>query len=75
MGFTLLELIVATGIISVIWMISTSTYKGIESKEQLTILYENNYDYAQGFYFSKPLSADAFEDFYRKQNNIVKFKA
>ena len=49
--------------------------EGIESKEQLTILYENNCDYAQGFYFSKPLSAGAFEDFYLKQNNIVKFKA
>jgi len=49
--------------------------EGIESKEQLAILYENNCDYAQGFYFSKPLSADAFEAFYLKQNNIVKFKA
>lgn len=49
--------------------------EGIESKEQLAILYENNCDYAQGFYFSKPLSADDFEAFYLKQNNIVKFKA
>ncbi len=49
--------------------------EGIESKEQLAILYENNCDYAQGFYFCKPLSADDFEAFYLKQNNIVKFKA
>ena len=49
--------------------------EGIESKEQLAILYENNCDYAQGFYFSKPLSADDFEAFYLKQNNIIKFKA
>ena len=49
--------------------------EGIDSKKQLSILYENNCDYAQGFYFSKPLSADDFEAFYLKQNNIVKFKA
>ena len=49
--------------------------EGIESKQQLAILYENNCDYAQGFYFSKPLSADDFEAYYLKQNNIVKFKA
>lgn len=49
--------------------------EGIESGEQLAILYENNCDYAQGFYFNKPLSAEDFEDFYLKQNNIIKFKA
>ena len=49
--------------------------EGIESKEQLAILYENNCNFAQGFYFSKPLSAEEFEDFYLKQNNILKFKS
>lgn len=48
--------------------------EGIESGEQLAILYENNCDYAQGFFFSKPLSAANFEKFYLKQNNIIKFK-
>lgn len=48
--------------------------EGIESEEQLSILHENNCDFAQGFYYSKPLSADQFEEYYLKQNNIVKFK-
>ena len=48
--------------------------EGIESEDQLAILHENNCDFAQGFFFSKPLTADEFEEFYLKQNNIVKFK-
>jgi len=48
--------------------------EGIESAEQLAILYENNCDYAQGYYFSEPLTANDFEAFYLKQNNIIKFK-
>ncbi len=48
--------------------------EGIESAEQLAILYENKCDYAQGFYFSEPLNADDFESFYLKQSNIIKFK-
>ena len=48
--------------------------EGIESAEQLAILYENNCDFAQGYYFSRPLTAEDFEAFYLKQNNIIKFK-
>ncbi|GAA5131255.1 EAL domain-containing protein [Thalassotalea piscium] len=37
--------------------------EGVETKEQLTILEEFNCDYAQGYYFSKPLPAKAFIKF------------
>lgn len=48
--------------------------EGIESEDQLAILHENNCDFVQGFFYSPPLTADEFEEFYLKQNNIVKFK-
>lgn len=48
--------------------------EGIESAEQLAILFENDCDYAQGYYFSEPIHADAFEAFFLKRNNILKFK-
>jgi len=35
--------------------------EGVESSEQLALLLEANCHYAQGFYFSKPLSANKFE--------------
>lgn len=48
--------------------------EGIETSEQLSLLVDNNCDYGQGFYFSVPLDAEDFEDFYLKKNNILKFK-
>ena len=36
--------------------------EGVETKEQLDILKEMGCEYVQGFYFSKPLPADEFED-------------
>jgi diguanylate cyclase (GGDEF)-like protein/PAS domain S-box-containing protein len=40
--------------------------EGIESQEQLDYLRERNCDMFQGYYFSKPLSADEFEKKYFK---------
>ena len=48
--------------------------EGIETAEQLAFLHKYKCDFAQGFYFSKPVNAEDFEDFYLKQNNIIKFK-
>ncbi len=40
--------------------------EGIETKEQFTFLLENGCDMFQGYYFSKPLSKDDFELFYKE---------
>ena len=40
--------------------------KGIESKKQLNILEDFSCEYAQGYYFSKPLSIEDFENGYIK---------
>jgi diguanylate cyclase (GGDEF)-like protein len=45
--------------------------EGIESPQQLKILYKNNCDYAQGFYFSRALSANDFTKFVQKHNNAT----
>ena len=42
--------------------------EGVETKEQLTVLEELGIDYIQGYYFSKPLEAQAFIDFIKKEN-------
>ena len=51
--------------------------EGIETKEQFMFLLENGCDMFQGYYFSKPLSKDDFELFYKesfsKQLSIEKF--
>nr|WP_281417569.1 EAL domain-containing protein [Alkaliphilus flagellatus] len=41
----------------------TVTAEGVETKEQLEFLKENDCDYVQGYYYSKPISADEFEKF------------
>ncbi|MDH5660226.1 MAG: EAL domain-containing protein, partial [Gammaproteobacteria bacterium] len=46
--------------------------EGIESHQQLEILYKNNCDYAQGYYFSRALSSDDFTKFVQKYNNATK---
>lgn len=42
--------------------------EGVETKEQLTVLEELGIDYIQGYYFSKPLEAQAFLEFIKKEN-------
>lgn len=44
--------------------------KGIESKKQLNILEDFSCEYAQGYYFSKPLSIKDFENGYIKQGAL-----
>ena len=39
--------------------------EGVETKEQLDFLRENGCDEVQGYYFSKPLSVDDFENYIR----------
>ncbi|MBK5253591.1 MAG: EAL domain-containing protein [Peptostreptococcaceae bacterium] len=46
--------------------------EGVETKEQLMILKELDCDKIQGYYFSKPLLADDFTDYY-KSFNINKY--
>jgi len=36
--------------------------EGVETKEQASFLYERNCDFAQGFYFSKPVSAHVMKE-------------
>ena len=43
--------------------------EGIESPQQLEILYKNKCDYAQGFYFSHALPANNFTSFVQKYNS------
>jgi diguanylate cyclase (GGDEF)-like protein/PAS domain S-box-containing protein len=42
--------------------------EGVETKEQLQYLVENQCDEVQGYFFSKPLSADACTEFLKKMN-------
>ena len=41
--------------------------EGVETIDQLTKLKELNYDIIQGYYFSKPVSSDEFEEFFKKE--------
>ena len=43
--------------------------EGVETAEQLAFLRQHNCDYYQGYYFSKPLAADAFTALLQKQLN------
>ncbi len=45
--------------------------EGVEDKEQLRFLQLRYCNFVQGYYFSRPLSADVFEkEFYRLQKEI-----
>jgi EAL domain-containing protein (putative c-di-GMP-specific phosphodiesterase class I) len=44
--------------------------EGIETKEQLEQIKEIGCDYAQGYYFYKPMPKEEFEELMRKQLNI-----
>lgn len=43
--------------------------EGVETQRQVAILKELNCDRVQGFYFSKALTADAFEEFYNSYSS------
>ena len=47
---------------------TVSLAEGIETKEQLNILSEYNCDYGQGYYFSKPIPLDEFDQLMDKHN-------
>ncbi len=40
--------------------------EGVEGAEQLNFLRERGCDAAQGYYFSKPLPAEAFVQYYKR---------
>jgi EAL domain-containing protein (putative c-di-GMP-specific phosphodiesterase class I) len=40
--------------------------EGVETAEVLDVLKEFNCDYAQGYYFAKPIASEEIEDWYRK---------
>lgn len=44
--------------------------EGVETQEQLTFLQAKGCDKYQGYYFSRPLEADAFEQFVRERNGV-----
>lgn len=46
--------------------------EGVETKEQMEALREIGCDIVQGYYFSKPIPADEFEDFIIKRRDIDK---
>ena len=48
----------------------TVVAEGVETKEQLEVLVDLGCDIYQGYFFSKPLPADAFFDYVKKQNKL-----
>lgn len=42
--------------------------EGVETAEQLAVLEGLGIDYIQGYYFSKPIEANAFIEFIRERN-------
>lgn len=42
--------------------------EGVETKEQLKVLTDMGIDYIQGYYFSKPIEANAFLEFIKERN-------
>jgi|GEM_PF-330904 len=48
--------------------------EGVETAEQLTFLKNQGCDEVQGYYYSKPLTADQFEKFYRQMNQPKLFE-
>jgi len=45
--------------------------EGVETAEQLAVLEQLGIDYIQGYFFSKPVEADAFLEFIREKNRIA----
>lgn len=48
----------------------TTVAEGVETKEQMILLYNMGCDIAQGYYYSKPISLDDFEQRYACQKNL-----
>ncbi|MDH5601542.1 MAG: EAL domain-containing protein, partial [Gammaproteobacteria bacterium] len=48
--------------------------EGIENIQQLEVLKNFNCDFAQGYYFKRPVPADEFAELINRQNNVVKIK-
>jgi len=46
------------------------TAEGVESEEQLHILLEHGCDEIQGYFYSRPVSTDALEDFLSKERQL-----
>ncbi len=44
--------------------------EGVETEEQFEALKELGIDYIQGYYFSKPLEAQAFLDYIKRENEV-----
>lgn len=49
--------------------------EGVETEEQFQFLLKNNCDVYQGFYFSKPLTKESFETFFRQTYAAKQFKS
>ncbi|MEJ6952338.1 EAL domain-containing protein [Natronospora cellulosivora (SeqCode)] len=47
------------------------TAEGVERKEQLEFLKVNNCDYAQGYYYAKPLAVDEIEPLLKKERAVI----
>ncbi len=47
-----------------------SLAEGIETVEQLDLLHQYHCDYGQGYYFAKPMSAEAFLDLLKKEQML-----
>ena len=47
-----------------------SLAEGIETVEQLDLLHQYHCDYGQGYYFAKPMSADAFFELVKKEQML-----
>lgn len=48
--------------------------EGVETKEQLKFLQENGCNYIQGYYFSRPINADAFYELLKNQYAFISSK-
>ena len=54
------------------WMGVSVVAEGVETYEQLNRLMEVDCDYVQGYYFSRPMPAEMFEQFLKKEKRSGK---
>lgn len=57
------------------WMDLSVVAEGVETQEQLRRLVEIGCDYAQGYYFARPMPSEEFDELMQEQKTIVKRKA